>query len=411
MRANNEEKWKAKKRRRHTKEWNGLPPDPPGPPRYPSETTIGEAQKFLGLDDDMYREVRDRFRNICAERNIIKKTNCGPERWEAAKEFLTQDYSYFQQLFLASDSAMQAPLRLSLDIICMDVTKHIRTQSKTMSLAEAKNTLGLNPHDSRVLKQKLIDILVANDFTNTYESDNWAGLKDEWLQGSSIKDRMPAAESPERERFLKAVQLLCRDTLKRWREGQRKSISKATDSPAAKTATTPAPPRPPPDSTPKPARRARQANSLLAEIGRDEAQIDPSLLEAANTSSSAAAATERVTSEREVAALYPAPAAADAAAEPPLPVYFRRSAASSDASAPPLWLGALSARTVSGLHRAALSFVGGQDYTVTKIEGVSSAPDGADLLYQIDHDDELQGYLFHSEGRKATFVVQLGTRG
>lgn len=400
LRVNNEEKWKSKKRRRHTKEWNGLPPDPPGPPRYPSETTIGEAQKFLGLNDDMYREVRDRFKDVCASRDIVKKTICGPERWESAKETLVQDYTYFQQLFLGSDPSMLAPLQLSLDIICMDVTKHIRTQSKTMSLAEAKNTLGLNPHESRILKQKLIDILEANDFINTYESDNWGGLKEEWLQGTSIKDRMPIEEGPDRERFLKAVQLLCRDTLKRWREAQRKTTSKPNQQdPGPETASTQSIQRD--IQLPKPARRARQASSLLAEIGRDEVQIDPSLLQAANTSSP-------LGSNHSVAASYPAPAATDVAAEPPLAVYFRRSPLSSNVSAPPLWLGALSSRTISGLHSAALSFVGGQDYDITRIEGVShGGSDGGELLYQIDHDDELQGYLVHSEGRKATFVVHL----
>ncbi|KAF2150645.1 hypothetical protein K461DRAFT_270062 [Myriangium duriaei CBS 260.36] len=401
MRTNNDEKWKSKKRRRHTKEWNGLPPDPPGPPRYPSETTIGEAQKFLGLDDDMYREVRDRFRDICTERDIVKKTICGPERWEAAKESLVQENPYFQQLFLTSDTSMLAPLQLSLDIICMDVTKHIRTQSKTMSLAEAKNTLGLNPLESRILKQKLIDILVAHDFVNTYESENWSGLKDEWLEGTTIKDRMPLEEGPARERFLKAIQLLCRDTLKRWREAQRKSSSKEPmkSGSNAVPGTGEKPQRQ--AQQPKPARRARQASNLLAELAEGEAQIDPSLLQAANTSSVISS------NHDDVAALYPAPAATDMAAEPPLAVYFRRSPLCADASAPPLWLGALSTRTIQGLHQTALGFVGGQDYAIARIDGVSPGPDGGELLYQIDHDDELQGYLIHNEGRKATFVVQL----
>lgn len=407
LRATNEEKWKAKKRRRHTKEWNGLPPDPPGPPRYPSETTIGEAQKFLGLDDDMYREVRDRFRDICVERDIHKKTVCGPERWDAAKDSLIRDYPYFQQLFLSSDPPMLAPLRLSLDIICMDVTKHLRTQSKTMSLAEAKNTLGLNPFESRVLKKKLINILVANNFINTYESDNWSGLKDEWLEGTAIKDRMPTEEGPQRERFFKAIQLLCRDTLKRWRESSRRSSVKNETLPM--TATVPGQQtldqvHQEQKAATKPARRARQATSLLADLDKHDVQIDPSLLQAANSSSTESKAGENAP------ALYPAPIATDAATDPPLAVYFRRSSSSDHVSAPSLWLGALSTRSIGSLQEAALSFPGGGEYSVEKLQGVSAGPDGGELLYQIDHDDELQGYLIHNDGRKATFVVDLRPR-
>ena len=311
-----------------------------------------------------------------------------------------QNYPYFQELFLRSDPSMLAPLQLSLDIICMDVTKHIRTQSKTMSLAEAKNTLGLNPLESRILKQKLINILVANDFINTYESENWSGLKEEWLEGTAIKDRMPVAEGPARERFLKAIQLLCRDTLKRWREAQRKSSVKGPNQPGSKTKsiTVQKPQRQAPQ--PKPSRRARQASSLLAELTGGEAQIDPSLLQAANTSSA-------VSATHDVTALYPAPAATDIAAEPPLAVYFRRSPLSGDTSAPPLWLSELSTRTIHGLHQAALDFKGGQGFAIARIDGVSQGSDGGELLYRIDHDDELQGYLIHSEGGKAMFVVQL----
>ena len=137
---------------------------------------------------------------------------------------------------------------------------------------------------------------------------------------------------------------------------------------------------------------------MLAELGGEEAQIDPSLLQAANTSN------------EDVAALYPAPVTSDIAAEPSLAVYFRRSPHNGGVSAPPLWLGALSHRTVAGLHAAALGFVGGQDYKVSRIDGVSPSPDGGELSYQIDQDDELQGYLAHSEGRKPTFVVQLAPR-
>lgn len=361
----------------------------------------------------MYREVRDRFRDICLDRAITKKSAAGPELWDAAKDTLIHEYTYLHQLFLSSDPSLLAPLQLSLDIICMDVTKHMRLQSKTMSLTEARNTLGLNPLESRVLKEKLIGILVANDFVNTYESENWGALREQWLDDTTVKQRIPAEEGPARERYLKAIQLICRDTLKRWREVNRmakKAESQADD--AVNTVSTQVT-----DLTSTPAavkkaatkKAARPAKAVSAQTtvhqargGRqEEVQIDPSLLQAANTSSKL----DDQTGLEQVG--YPAPDASDLTAEPPLAVYFRRPSPNTTAGVPAVWLGALSCRTMTDLRRAALGPLGGQNMEIWKIEGVSLMSTGEELLYQIDQDDELQGYLLHSEGQKATFVVHL----
>jgi hypothetical protein len=39
LQAESDERWAAKKRRRRTRGWAGLPADPPGPPRFPSSAT------------------------------------------------------------------------------------------------------------------------------------------------------------------------------------------------------------------------------------------------------------------------------------------------------------------------------------------------------------------------------------
>ena len=77
----------TRKRRRRTRGWAGLPADPPGPPRFPSETTIDESKAFLSLDNRLYRDIRSRFQRICEEADIIKKTIAGPERWEGPKDW------------------------------------------------------------------------------------------------------------------------------------------------------------------------------------------------------------------------------------------------------------------------------------------------------------------------------------
>ncbi|KAI2282383.1 hypothetical protein LOZ03_006832, partial [Ophidiomyces ophidiicola] len=47
-------RWATKKRRRRTRGWAGLPADPPGPPRFPSETTLDESKMYLCLDEATY---------------------------------------------------------------------------------------------------------------------------------------------------------------------------------------------------------------------------------------------------------------------------------------------------------------------------------------------------------------------
>src|ERR1700709_831617 len=88
LQAESAERWASRKRRRRTRGWAGLPADPPGPPRFPSETTIDESKAFLSLDSRLYRDIRARFQRICEDSDIIKKTIAGPERGEAAKDRL-----------------------------------------------------------------------------------------------------------------------------------------------------------------------------------------------------------------------------------------------------------------------------------------------------------------------------------
>ncbi|KAL9626526.1 MAG: hypothetical protein Q9164_007859, partial [Protoblastenia rupestris] len=51
LQAESDQRWQEKKRRRRTRGWAGMPADPPGPPRFPSETTLDESKVFLSLDN------------------------------------------------------------------------------------------------------------------------------------------------------------------------------------------------------------------------------------------------------------------------------------------------------------------------------------------------------------------------
>lgn len=111
-------------------------------------------------------------------------------------------------------------MRLSLDVICMDVTKRLRTMEHQMTLAEAKNMLNINPEEGRRMRQALIEILTAHNFINKHESDNWEQLKQLWITQSGLGHRIPAPGSSNRDQSLRAVQVICRDIMKRWRDAQ-----------------------------------------------------------------------------------------------------------------------------------------------------------------------------------------------
>ncbi|KAK8194296.1 hypothetical protein M8818_007484 [Zalaria obscura] len=97
LQAQSDERLSARKRRRRTRGWANMGPDPPGPPRFPSETTLTEAQTYLNLDKQAYADMRDRFMAICQEHGIVKKTMCGPERWQHAKNQLVLETPHLQE--------------------------------------------------------------------------------------------------------------------------------------------------------------------------------------------------------------------------------------------------------------------------------------------------------------------------
>ncbi|KAK3172214.1 hypothetical protein Dsin_033055 [Dipteronia sinensis] len=59
LQAESDKRWASKKRRRRTREYAGIAADPPGPPRFPSETTLAESMEYLNLDKKQYKDVRE----------------------------------------------------------------------------------------------------------------------------------------------------------------------------------------------------------------------------------------------------------------------------------------------------------------------------------------------------------------
>lgn len=414
LKAESAERWATRKRRRRTRGWAGLPADPPGPPRFPSETTIDESKKYLNLDNAMYRQVRDQFQSVCEQAGFIKKTVAGPERWQAAKDRLINESPHLQQVFWSDPNQLDAKA-LALDVVCTDVTKRMRTLERRMTIAEAKNVLGINPEESRQIRDAFYDTLKSDHFTSKLEAgdDHWKGLKDRWIQNSELLQQILASgpADPNHTTRLKALEVLCRDVMKRLRDDQTKRDPSRKQSVSQ------------PDDMQSPMSNGSHAvnhsfgdgisngistlasqalaSAPIAAGDLGDMQIDPSLLQAANDPSFAAATTEHSTGNTFG---YVDPMLGSTVLH--TPVYLRISPQSQQHGSSKTWVEKLATRSVVELRQLVAARY--PDSVITKIEGVDKDENGNEISFLIDEDDELDAYLTHVQGRKASFFFCLG---
>ncbi|CZT40385.1 related to CYC8 General repressor of transcription [Rhynchosporium secalis] len=449
LQAESAERWASRKRRRRTRGWAGLPADPPGPPRFPSETTIDESKAFLSLDNRLYRDIRSRFQRICEETDIIKKTIAGPERWEAAKDRLVQESPHLQSVFWANEENQEAK-KLALDVVCSDVTKRMRTLERRMTIAEAKNSLGVNPEESRQLRNAFYQVLKGDHFTSKLEAgeDHWKELKATWINGSSLLQNIlaPGDADPQHQDKVKAMEVLCRDVMKRLRDDQTKrdpTRKKKFDSNftvptpdlnpfetndfqsgpdeilirAAAQAQSQIPipnqalpqPRTKSRAQPRPNHaQAQQQPRQQVMIDHNEMQIDPSLLLAAANDPSLMNrgmqnqftdpyADQQYAAQASQASFQPQPAS--------FSFYFRLHPNSEVATQTRMWISTMSSTSLEELRQLATAKFPGT--IVFTIEGVIKPPNGPEMLLPIDQDDELEAYLAAIGGVKPMFAVQL----
>lgn len=318
LQAESDERYASKKRRRRTRGWAGLPADPPGPPRFPSETTLDESKAYLHLDNERYRQLRDQFQSICEESGLLKKTVAGPEKWQAAKDRLAAENAHLNNEFYGPPNEFPHEAKmLALDVVCTDVTKRMRTLERRMTIAEAKNALQVNPEESRLIRNQFYDILKVDHFTSKLEAgdSHWVELKRDWVAQSPLLQRITAPppeglglEQQYSER-MKAIEVLCRDVMKRLRDDQTKRDPARKKQVKTGPGPGPAPPRitgPPAmslpaspyaptaamlpaapsslRSRPKPRQQIQQPAQSPSDL-----QIDPTLLAAASDPSLAAA--------------------------------------------------------------------------------------------------------------------------
>lgn len=387
-----EERRKKKKRRRRTKEYAGLPADPPGPPRFPSETTLEESREILSLSTKQYRIIRDQFQAMCETEGILQKTVAGADKWQGIKNRLIHESEILQARFYTdpTDPLEAKKKELALDVICTDVTKRLRTMGRRLTILESKNVLGLNPEQSRQIRSGFYDILMSEHYTSKIEMgpEKWQELKDRWIANTPLLQHILAggADDPLHEKKKSALELLCRDVMKRVRDDRAKKKGtfrqkpvqasvdpdmESTSEPTADNAYAPLQPVNPFSEV-----AAAAQNTDLSVL-----QIDPDLLQAA----------ESTMAVQPVSTM--------------IPVYIRPHPKSTLYGNTKIWLGSLSARTVQELH--AMLAVKYPNTKPDRIDGIEKDASGNEIAYQIDEDDELDAYLDHVQGRKATFVVLL----
>ncbi|KAL1958965.1 hypothetical protein VTO42DRAFT_3518 [Malbranchea cinnamomea] len=417
LQAESREKWATRKRRRRTRGWAGLPADPPGPPRFPSETTIDEAKQYLRLDNDTYREIRDHFQRICEEGGFLKKTVAGEEKWQAAKDRLVSECPHLQAVMWGNAVQLKEKA-LALDVLCTDVTKRMRTQERRMTIAEAKNALGINPEESRQIRYAFYNILKADHFTSKLEAgeEHWNELKQRWIKGSELLQRILAAgeADPQHALKLRAVEVLCRDVMKRLRDDQakrdpaRKRSGQITTK-KNKTYPTPSSAAFRNGISNLASQALARAPMVASDIG--DMQIDPSLLQAAANdpafglhqvapaTTNAATAPSGTNSYGYVDPMLHHP---NSALSGPIPIYLRIRPDSPVYHNSKMWLDKLSTRTVSELKQLVLNKF--KHAVVARIDGIEKAEDGQELLFLIEEDDQLDAYLTHMQGRQASFT-------
>lgn len=268
--AESEERLRKGTRRRRTKVWSGLPPDPEAPPRYPSELTMEENKKLLNLERPMYQQIRETFEEICRANGVVKKTSCGADTWKGVKDELIRRVPHLQDIFWGPDAAAVAQTRqpMALELICMDVTKKLRNVGARVTISEAKNFLALTPQEGRDIRANFDAILKADYFVSKLEvpREHWEGLKAQWIDGSPLLQQKLAGglADPDYGMKLKCLESVACDVQKRHRDQQtrndpthltkrEKPITPVKTSSSSKSTTTnprpaskPAAPPPPP---------------------------------------------------------------------------------------------------------------------------------------------------------------------
>lgn len=281
--AESEERLKKGTRRRRTKVWSGIAPDPEAPPRYPSELTLEECKKELGLTRPMYMEIRDIFEDICRTNNVVKKTLCSADTWKRVKDELIGKSPHLQQIFWGPNAATvgQTQQPMAYEIVCMDVTKKIRTMGSRVTISEAKSILALTPQEGRDIRSAFDTILKEDYFVSKLDvpREHWESLKMRWIEESPLlREKFAGGLSdPDYTTKLKCLESIAADVQKRHRDHQTKTdpshLTKSLNPTSTPSTTSPNGNQHSSNPAPSPARRGPAPTSSM--IDRSNAPFPP----------------------------------------------------------------------------------------------------------------------------------------
>lgn len=217
------ELWATKKRRRHTTAYAGLAPDPPGPPRYPSEMTLTEAKAILQVDDQApYRALREQWAKMHQAEGSFRKTG-NQERWQALTDRLIRENMHLRGVMW--DQEGMAQKRLALDVICLGSVKQM--VERRMSGVEALRLLGLDPAQGRETRRILHTIMVDLKFTNRVLEgpERWAEVRRRWMTEHEALGAAMVRDGTEEEHKLreKAVKVISKDVCARYAQELKKN--------------------------------------------------------------------------------------------------------------------------------------------------------------------------------------------
>lgn len=234
LQAESDERLRNRTRRVRIQGYAGMGPDPPMEPRFPSEMTISQSKEQLGLTKETYILMRNEFQAICERQGITKKTLAGAERWQNSKDELAKRFPFLQTTLNVASGVdggeeVLKKRRMALDIICGDVTKKIRTSRSRVTIPDAKSAMGINPAQGSMIRKQFYQILLADHFTSKIEAgpEHWNDLKRNLIANSAVLQEILVSDgSVDGERELnskrKALEVLCRDVMKRLRDDQTK---------------------------------------------------------------------------------------------------------------------------------------------------------------------------------------------
>jgi hypothetical protein len=441
IQVESDQRLQARKRRRRIRGYGHLPPDAAGTaPRYASETSLDECKAYLSLDNETYVQIRKEFTAICEEHGILKKTECAEGVWEDSKRQLIDGNAHL--------SAVMHPLQpeldkknVALECLAADVTKRMRVTGRAITIADANNILDLNPTESKAVRRAFYEILAADKFESRLVSgeDHWNELRQQWYQTSEKLQQVVAANDPNK---MRAVDLLGRDTMKRFREDRNSRGERIVVQQNAEYG-----PGPGPAWAVKAPRSKRKPNltvPALAQVTTDDlnadqqhlepptAPMDPSLLTDPqilggtdddldnkiphSLMAQLAQASSQLSFDLDPALAGSGPFATSvpdptmptttiAPTGPPITAYFRLAPTSQLSTVHPrMWLGKLSTPSVHALHAAALSKL--PTARVAKVQGLVKNEDGSEDCWLVESVDELLAYLAEA-GEKVSFQVVL----